>query len=435
MFASPSAAPPGAPGRRPGAVDLLTLVTVVALIATVALIVLGSTVRVTNSGMGCASWPLCNGHIGPIDRFHALLEQSHRYLAALVSVLVVVAAALAWRRRGQRPEMLGPALAAVGALVVQVALGALTVLADNAGWTVGLHLVCAEILAALVAVTAQRAWRRERPTGRIDPWAMTMVALLAATIAAGASVVDGGAASTCRSWPLCPAGAPTHVVALELTHRLLAAAAGVTVVIAAVRMHRRGRRRTVGPLLLVVLLALQGAAGGVSAVLGAPAAAADVHLGLATLLWLTGVLTAFGPDGRRPWASGAERRALRLAVTASAGSAPLGQPAGPRQHVVEHGLGQGAGEGVQLAGMVRAQQRQPAGGADLHAVPEARPRPHAQLPDQHLVGELAEDHHHPQPAQQGQLPAQERQAAVSLGGGGPVGRRGAADAGGDVDAS
>ena len=65
---------------------MLTLAT---MVTTYFLIVLGSTVPVTNSRMGCSSWPLCNGQVVPIDRFHPLIEQSHRYLATIVTFLIV----------------------------------------------------------------------------------------------------------------------------------------------------------------------------------------------------------------------------------------------------------------------------------------------------------------------------------------------------------
>ncbi|MCL5077340.1 MAG: COX15/CtaA family protein, partial [Actinobacteria bacterium] len=80
----------------------LTLVT---LISTYLLIVLGSTVRVTESGMGCKGWPLCSGQIGPIDQFHPLLEQSHRYLASIVTILIFSLAIVTWRsgQKGQTP--------------------------------------------------------------------------------------------------------------------------------------------------------------------------------------------------------------------------------------------------------------------------------------------------------------------------------------------
>lgn len=69
--------------------------TLVSLACAYLLVVLGDTVRFTESGMGCRSWPLCNGSAGLSGSYHALLEQSHRYLAAIVSILVATAFAVA----------------------------------------------------------------------------------------------------------------------------------------------------------------------------------------------------------------------------------------------------------------------------------------------------------------------------------------------------
>src|SRR5674476_476286 len=59
-------------------------------VASYGLIIFGSHVRVSDSGMGCPDWPLCDGNVGPLQEFHALMEQTHRYLAAVVTVLVPV---------------------------------------------------------------------------------------------------------------------------------------------------------------------------------------------------------------------------------------------------------------------------------------------------------------------------------------------------------
>ena len=73
--------------------------------------------------MGCPAWPLCEGKLGPLQEFHALMEQTHRYLAALVTVLVLATALLAWRNRS-RSAAIRPALFTVAVIVVQIGLGA-----------------------------------------------------------------------------------------------------------------------------------------------------------------------------------------------------------------------------------------------------------------------------------------------------------------------
>ncbi|MDA8343028.1 MAG: hypothetical protein M0007_12495, partial [Actinomycetota bacterium] len=48
----------GPPGTPTGHFEWVVVFSLVTLVLTYGLVVLGSTVRVTESGMGCASWPL-----------------------------------------------------------------------------------------------------------------------------------------------------------------------------------------------------------------------------------------------------------------------------------------------------------------------------------------------------------------------------------------
>ncbi|HEX9031145.1 MAG TPA: COX15/CtaA family protein, partial [Streptosporangiaceae bacterium] len=97
---------------------MLRTVATVSLVAAYLLVVIGDTVRVTESGMGCASWPSCNGSFGLPLTYHAFLEQSHRYLAAVVTVLIGATFIGAWRRARRDRLVFGSAVAAVGLIAV-----------------------------------------------------------------------------------------------------------------------------------------------------------------------------------------------------------------------------------------------------------------------------------------------------------------------------
>ncbi len=74
------------------------------------LIVLGGVVRITGSGMGCGDhWPLCNGAWFPPLDLPTMIEISHRWFAALVSLLVLAMTAVAWTRHRAEPRLRTPA--------------------------------------------------------------------------------------------------------------------------------------------------------------------------------------------------------------------------------------------------------------------------------------------------------------------------------------
>src|SRR5918912_1588914 len=74
---------------------------------TFGLIVLGGVVRITGSGMGCGDhWPLCDGQWFPPLDLPTLIEIAHRWVAALVSLVVLAVAGVAWRRHRREPALL-----------------------------------------------------------------------------------------------------------------------------------------------------------------------------------------------------------------------------------------------------------------------------------------------------------------------------------------
>jgi heme A synthase len=278
---------------------LLPILAVLTGVLTYFLVVLGSTVRVTESGMGCPGWPLCYGQLGPVDNFHSILEQSHRYLVTLVTVLAVLTALAAWRFARARPSVLVPAVVALVIIVIQIILGAVTVITHNAPFTVALHLIAAMILLGVVWVTAVASLVGRRPAARrrLTLWGWWAVGATFLVMISGSLVVDGGATFACPSWPGCRAlgGANQPLLVIQDVHRLVVLIATILIALFVMQAARRWRAvkgaRWVADLVAVLLLA-QIAAGGLVATLQAPEALQDLHLALGSATWAAVVVLA-----------------------------------------------------------------------------------------------------------------------------------------------
>lgn len=267
-------------------------------VATVGLIVLGSAVRVTDSGMGCKGWPLCTGSEGSVASFHPLMEESHRLLASIVTILIV---ALAWavRRNHRAAHLRGPSLVAVGVIVLQIVLGAVTVFANNAPFTVALHLLTATLFLAVTSAVAVVAFvpRDRGLSWRRGPSRLAWAAVvgLYLEIVSGSIVVNAGAQSACASWPVClHSPAATGLLVVQMIHRSIVLVGSVVVVVFLVNLLRSGRASVVESNLATSalgLLAAQVIVGAMSAIWSAHTELADVHLAVASLLWSCVVAT------------------------------------------------------------------------------------------------------------------------------------------------
>src|SRR5687768_3517577 len=99
--------------------------------------VLGAVVRITGSGMGCGDhWPRCHGYwFPPLDRLDLIIEVTHRYVAAALTLAVLALLITAWSARrspgvGGPGGVLGPTFAAALLVVAAALLGAVTVKLD-----------------------------------------------------------------------------------------------------------------------------------------------------------------------------------------------------------------------------------------------------------------------------------------------------------------
>lgn len=204
-------------------------------VATYVLVVIGGTVRVTNSGLSCPDWPTCHGRLVPTADGHVLIEYFHRLFASLVSVLIVATALVAWLRHRRDRAIVTLATAAIGVLLAQILLGGATVTQKLSPEIVTAHLGTAMLLLATVTLTAATALARGRPFARPGnvPIARARAFRTAAIVAAagmyvlllsGGYTASSGAGTSCSGWPLCngqliPDG--TRYVHIHFLHRFI----------------------------------------------------------------------------------------------------------------------------------------------------------------------------------------------------------------------
>jgi cytochrome c oxidase assembly protein subunit 15 len=168
----------------------LTLVTMISIVA---LIGSGGWVRLSESGLGCPTWPKCySNHLAAHDSYHALTEFANRCVITVVGVLVVLAFLGALRRRNPRRDLVWLSLAVVLGYVGEAVLGGITVLLKLAPELVAAHLVLAM---AVLVVAVHLHWRagemgpRESATAQRAPTGALDVRLLARLMLAAITLV------------------------------------------------------------------------------------------------------------------------------------------------------------------------------------------------------------------------------------------------------
>ena len=74
-------------------------VTTVALAALILIVLTGSAVRLTASGLGCPDWPKCYGEYVAPAQINAWIEYGNRLVTGFVGIIVIAAALLAFLRK------------------------------------------------------------------------------------------------------------------------------------------------------------------------------------------------------------------------------------------------------------------------------------------------------------------------------------------------
>lgn len=222
----------------------------VAAVLIYALIVLGAVVRTTNSGLSCPDWPTCYGHWVPLPSDLAaipnlgysygqvMLEWVHRLIAGFfVGPLVLLLAVLTLRFRQEQRGLAFAGCALVVLLLIQGALGGLTVLDRNSPWSVAIHLGNA----LLVLTVTLRIYTFAAPVPAsalgnpllgpaVIAWGLALLAMMSAAVTA-----KSGSTLACTSWPLCDGALVPDLsdggILIHMTHRVLAAGTGIALLV------------------------------------------------------------------------------------------------------------------------------------------------------------------------------------------------------------
>lgn len=275
--------------------------TVAATLLTLLVISWGGWVRAEGAGLACPDWPLCNGSAVPQPEKLVLIEWGHRLIAGMLGLLVAYVAIGAWRWYRRDRGVLVPATLAGIFVVVQIALGAVTVTADLSPQVVSAHLGTSMLVFAMLIVTSAGANRWPRLVHPVALRAFPLVALFAALLTygvmlTGSYVVGSGASAACRDWPACD-GLPGAggLVQVHMFHRAAVLLVGAAVLYTA--YQARALRRTFRPLYTVAaagvaIYVLQALVGAGNAVIGVTVPVQVAHLAAAAAMWATMVLLA-----------------------------------------------------------------------------------------------------------------------------------------------
>ena len=188
-------------------------------------VVLGAWTRLGNAGLGCPDWPGCYGHLTvgqaienadaanaaypdrPLEPEKALKEMVHRYFASTLGLVIILAAALAFRNRRDPAQPLRLPALLVLLVVFQGLLGMWTVTLLLKPLIVTAHLAGGLTTMSLLwwlGLGAGRAVRPESARG-LRRLALTGLVVLSLQILLGGWTSSNYSAIACPDFPTCQA--------------------------------------------------------------------------------------------------------------------------------------------------------------------------------------------------------------------------------------
>jgi heme a synthase len=256
--------------------------------ANVVIVVTGGAVRLTDSGLGCPTWPSCSASsLVPTRKLggHGAIEFANRTLTIVVAAVLLLTLIAAVRQRRQ-VRLAAIALASIPA---QAVLGGIVVYTDLNPWLVASHFL---LSAAIIATTLLLWWRvSEQPAVAAPRSGLLLaraVALLAAAVLVIGTVVTGsgphaGDVEKGKVHRIHLATAGLVQLHADAVMVLIGLTVGIVALAYALRLSARVRQAT---LVLLGVELSQGIIGYTQYFLDVPALLVAAHMLGACLVWL-----------------------------------------------------------------------------------------------------------------------------------------------------
>ncbi len=265
------------------------------LIGNVLIIATGGAVRLTGSGLGCSTWPMCTDTSWvPVaeDGIHGIIEFGNRLMSPVLLVLAALALLGTWGLRHTRRDLWAHAVVIAVGVVGQGVLGGIVVLTQLDMSTVGWHYLISAALAGVCASFVLRAGRPAGPRERALPrWlviATHVASLLLAAVVVGGVVTTGNGPHSGDAEVIRDSAAWEQLVHIHawLSYAFVA----VVLVLLVGGLAVRVRRYVIAVLAVVLVVGIQIAVGIIQARLGIPPLLVSIHMVLAAVTVALGVV-------------------------------------------------------------------------------------------------------------------------------------------------
>lgn len=258
------------------------------LVVNIGIVFTGGLVRLTGSGLGCPTWPLCTpGSLVPTPEMgiHGVIEYGNRTLTAVLCVVALLAF-LAVMRLPRDRGLFAPALTIGILIILQAVIGGATVLLHLDPRIVGVHFYISALIVALATLLLVRVQRNEpRPTAPaprpLFPVAVVVVVL--GWIAEAVGVLATGAGPHAGDSAAARNGLDTEI--MHHVHAVSGYVLAAGVILLFVVAYRGRFAATVrATLWLAAVIAVQIAFGVYQARTGLPIWSVAIHMVLAVVV-------------------------------------------------------------------------------------------------------------------------------------------------------